>query len=158
MTDETVHESGGKRSRKAIASYLRRIADALGRGRPVPADEAQTVTVDPPAELDVEIDVEREAEELSMEFEMAWKESEGDVETDVAASQATFELYEDSADEWRWRLRHDNGEMRASRGEPVVLRPRNLRRPTSVYTCRHAVRYRCRRWSTYALSQSLVST
>ncbi|ELZ38722.1 HVO_2922 family protein [Halorubrum tebenquichense] len=32
-------------------------------------------------------------------------------------SQATFELYADSADEWRFRLRHDNGEIVGDSGE-----------------------------------------
>lgn len=31
--------------------------------------------------------------------------------------EATFELYEDSADEWRWRLRHRNTEIVADCGE-----------------------------------------
>ena len=30
---------------------------------------------------------------------------------------ATFELYEDSADDWRWRLRHSNGNIIADSGE-----------------------------------------
>lgn len=30
---------------------------------------------------------------------------------------ATIELYEDSAGEWRWRLRHDNGNVVADSGE-----------------------------------------
>ncbi|WP_049903870.1 HVO_2922 family protein [Halococcus agarilyticus] len=32
-------------------------------------------------------------------------------------SQATFELYVDSAGEWRWRLRHRNTEIIADGGE-----------------------------------------
>ena len=32
-------------------------------------------------------------------------------------SKATFELYEDNRDEWRWRLRHDNGNIIADSGE-----------------------------------------
>ncbi len=32
-------------------------------------------------------------------------------------SAATFELYRDRADEWRWRLRHDNGNIIADGGE-----------------------------------------
>lgn len=32
-------------------------------------------------------------------------------------SQATFELYIDSAGEWRWRLRHQNTEIIADGGE-----------------------------------------
>lgn len=30
---------------------------------------------------------------------------------------ATFELYQDQADEWRWRLRHQNGNVIADSGE-----------------------------------------
>lgn len=30
---------------------------------------------------------------------------------------ATFELYRDKADEWRWRLRHSNGNVIADSGE-----------------------------------------
>ncbi|WP_335999396.1 YegP family protein [Halorientalis halophila] len=33
------------------------------------------------------------------------------------ASQARFELYEDKGDEWRWRLRHRNGNLIANGGE-----------------------------------------
>lgn len=35
----------------------------------------------------------------------------------AAASSATFELYRDRADEWRWRLVHDNGNVIADSGE-----------------------------------------
>lgn len=27
------------------------------------------------------------------------------------SSKATFEVYEDGADRWRWRLQHDNGNV-----------------------------------------------
>nr|WP_313695370.1 HVO_2922 family protein [Halobaculum sp. XH14] len=33
------------------------------------------------------------------------------------SSKATFELYEDSAGQWRWRLVHDNGRIIADSGE-----------------------------------------
>ena len=117
MPEETIHESERTRSRRGIASYLRRIADALRRGERVPADEEQTVTVDPPAETDLEVEVEREGDDVSLEIEMEWEEAEGDIETDIAASKATFDLYEDSAEEWRWRLVHDNGEIVADGGQ-----------------------------------------
>ncbi|MBP1986725.1 uncharacterized protein YegP (UPF0339 family) [Halolamina salifodinae] len=35
----------------------------------------------------------------------------------MAGSKATFELYEDDADQYRWRLRHDNGNIVADSGE-----------------------------------------
>ncbi|WP_254841057.1 HVO_2922 family protein [Natronomonas marina] len=37
-------------------------------------------------------------------------------------SQATFELYEDSAGQWRWRLVHDNGNIIADSGEGYASR------------------------------------
>jgi len=117
MSEETVYEDEQKRSRRGIASYFRRIADALGRGGPVPVDDDETVTVDPPAEPEMEVEVEREDGELSVEFEMEWDEDEGGVDTDADESQATFELYQDTADEWRWRLRHTNGNIIADSGE-----------------------------------------
>jgi amphi-Trp domain-containing protein len=117
MPEETIHESKESRSRRGIASYLRRLAGRLGRGDPVPADEAQTVTVSPPAEADFEVEVETEAGETSLEIELAWPEDEGEVETDVVASKATFELYEDAEGKWRWRLVHDNGNIIADSSE-----------------------------------------
>jgi hypothetical protein len=117
MTDETIHEERRKRSRKGIASYLRRIANALGRGDPVPADEDQTVTVDPPAEPTLQTDVERDEETLSLGIEMEWDEADGDVETETNASKATFRRYVDSGDQWRWRLVHDNGNIIADGSE-----------------------------------------
>ena len=117
MDEETIHESERKRSRRGIASYFQRLARALGRGERVPIDEEQTVTVDPPADTDLEVDVEREGDTVSVELEMAWEEAEGDVETEVVASKATFEVYEDSAEQWRWRLKHRNGNVIADSSE-----------------------------------------
>ncbi|GAB3707517.1 amphi-Trp domain-containing protein [Halorubrum pallidum] len=117
MTDETVHESRRSRSRQAMATYFRRIARALRRGEPVPVDEAGTVTVDPAAEPDVEVELERDGETVHFEVEMEWPEADGEIDDDAVASKATFELYADSADEWRWRLRHDNGNIIADGGE-----------------------------------------
>ena len=117
MTEETVHESETTRSRRGIASHFRRLARRLDRGDPLPADEEQTVTVSPPAEPEFEVEVEREDGLLSLEMELEWEESEGDVETGVTASKARFELYEDSAEEHRWRLVHRNGNIIADSSE-----------------------------------------
>ncbi|GAB7012893.1 hypothetical protein JCM18549_11640 [Halolamina salina] len=35
----------------------------------------------------------------------------------MSESKATFELYEDDAGQYRWRLRHDNGNIVADSGE-----------------------------------------
>jgi amphi-Trp domain-containing protein len=117
MTDETVHESQETRSRRGIASYFRRLANRLSRGEPAPADEEQSVTVDPPAEADFEVEVEREDGTVSLEIDMEWDEAEGEVETEAVASKATFEVYEDNAEQYRWRLVHDNGNIIADSGE-----------------------------------------
>ena len=117
MSEETVHESKGSRSRQALATYFRRVARALGRGEPVPVDDTGTVTVDPGSEPEFEIELEREGGTVSLEFGMEFDEEDGAVDTDAAASKATFELYADSADQWRWRLRHDNGNIISDGGE-----------------------------------------
>ncbi len=122
MPEETVHESRRTRSRRAIASYLRRVADALGRGKPVPVDEEQTVTVEAPEEPELEVDLEQEGEDLSLELEMGWEGDAADIETDAQASKATFEVYEDAAEEWRWRLRHRNGNVIADGSEGYASR------------------------------------
>ncbi len=44
-------------------------------------------------------------------------ESETETEPIAIESQAAFELYEDNAGEYRWRLRHDNGNIIADSGE-----------------------------------------
>ena len=115
--EETVHESVETRNRKGIASYFRRLADAFGRRDPVPVDEEESVVVDPPEESEMEVEVEREGDNLSLEVDVQWPEEEGGVETGVEESRATFELYQDNAEEWRWRLRHRNGNIIADGGE-----------------------------------------
>ena len=117
MAEEPIHESERKRSRRGISSYFRRLARALGRGERVPIDEEQTVTVDPPADTDFEVDVEREGDTVSVEIEMEWEEEDGDIETETVASKATFEVYEDKGDQWRWRLKHVNGNIIADGSE-----------------------------------------
>ena len=38
-------------------------------------------------------------------------------EDEEVASEATFELFEDAGEEWRWRLRHDNGNVIGDSGQ-----------------------------------------
>jgi amphi-Trp domain-containing protein len=121
-TEETVHGTERTRSRRGITTYLRRLANRLRRGEPVPVDEQQTVTVDPPAEAEIDIEVEREDGEVSLGIDVEWEKEDGDVQTDVVASKATFEVYEDAAEEYRWRLRHRNGNIIADGGEGYASR------------------------------------
>jgi amphi-Trp domain-containing protein len=134
MSEETIHETQRARSRRAIASYFRRIAGALGRGEPVPADEEQTVTVEPAAEPMMEVEVEREGEDLSLEIELEWEGDEEDIDTDANASKATFELYEDAEGKWRWRLVHDNGNVIADSSEGYASKQKARQGLDSVKT------------------------
>ena len=118
MTEEPVHESEEQRSRRGISSFLRRISNRLRRGEPVPVDEEQTVTVEPAQEAELDVEVEREDGDVTLEIEVGWAEEEGgEIETETQASKATFNLYTDDADEHRWRLVHDNGNIIADGSE-----------------------------------------
>ncbi len=67
--------------------------------------------------------VQEERDQLEDELEEARAETDAEqaAQADLQAtvdslrtSQARFELYEDAADEWRWRLRHRNGNLIAN--------------------------------------------
>ncbi len=47
---------------------------------------------------------------------------------------ATFELFTDSADEWRWRLVHENGNIIADSGEGYASRQKCKQGVESVKT------------------------
>jgi amphi-Trp domain-containing protein len=49
-----------------------------------------------------------------------------------SGSRATFEVYRDRADEWRWRLVHDNGNLIADSGEGYARRATALNGLRSV--------------------------
>jgi amphi-Trp domain-containing protein len=134
MSEETVYESETKRSRQGIATYLQRLANRLRRGEPVPADEEQTVTVSPSGETELEVEVEREGETVALELELEWEEEDGDVETETQASKATFEVYEDNAQQWRWRLKHQNGNVIADSGEGYASKQKAKQGLESVKT------------------------
>lgn len=117
MTDDEIHETETTRPRRGIAAYLRRLAGRLSRGEPTPIDDQQTVTIDPPEETAFEVELERDGDDASLELELTWPDDGETIQTEAAASMATFELYEDSAGEYRWRLRHQNGNVIADSGE-----------------------------------------
>jgi amphi-Trp domain-containing protein len=117
MDEETLHEERTPRKRRRIASFFRRLADGLARGEKVGVDGDQSVAVAVPAESEMEVAVEREEGDVSLDIELEWTENEGAVETDVVASKARFEMYEDNAGDHRWRLVHRNGNIIADGGE-----------------------------------------
>jgi uncharacterized protein YegP (UPF0339 family) len=53
-------------------------------------------------------------------------------EDERIASQATFELFEDAAEEWRWRLRHRNGNIVADSGQGYASRSNAVEAVTGV--------------------------
>ncbi len=116
-TDELVHESSETRSRNGLAAFFHRLSRRLARGEPAPVDEEQTVTVSPPEKSDLAVEIERDGDQLRLDIAVEWEEGEDDIETDVVASKATFELYQDNAEQWRWRLVHRNGNIIADGSE-----------------------------------------
>ena len=53
-------------------------------------------------------------------------------EDERIASQATFELFEDAVEEWRWRLRHRNGNIVADSGQGYASRSNAVEAVTGV--------------------------
>ena len=111
MNNELIYEERNSHKRRRLASFFDRIARRLRRGEAVPIDEDQNVTVEIPDESELQVELERENGTVSLELELDWEETSGAVETDVVASKARFEVYEDSGDRYRWRLVHRNGNI-----------------------------------------------
>lgn len=71
-----------------------------------------------------EADLARGVNQLQTALEES-EDRKGDLEKDLMsqrASQSRFEIYEDRGGEWRWRLRHRNGNIIASSGEGYTQR------------------------------------
>jgi len=130
-------------SREDIVAVLDGVADGILSGSVQLGDGADAVAVDAPDEASLEIGVETAGGEVSLELELEWSVPEGEsavslpeerskserVElpdegatgpvsaADATQSLARFEVFRDRADEWRWRLRHRNGNIIATSGE-----------------------------------------
>jgi len=134
MSDETIYEGEETQSRRGLATYFRRLARSLSRGEPVPADEEQTVTVEIPADPDFEVELTRGDERVSLEIGVEWPAEAGTIDTDADASKATFDLYEDNAGAWRWRLVHDNGNIIADSSQGYASKQKAKQGLESVRT------------------------
>jgi uncharacterized protein YegP (UPF0339 family) len=76
------------------------------------------VAFDPPLEADLDVEMARDDGTVSLEIvEVDWNEDAGAVDAKADESKATFQVYEDSAGEHRWRLRHENGNIIADGGQ-----------------------------------------
>jgi Uncharacterized conserved protein len=117
MAEETVHEEQAPQKRRRIATFFRRLATRFGRGKTVAVDDDQSVAVDLPPEVDMAVEVEREDGNASLELEFEWDEQQGKINVETTTSNAHYELYEDNAGEYRWRLVHQNRNIIADSGE-----------------------------------------
>ena len=132
------YESELTATREEIAAVFSGVADGILAGSVRLGDESDAFVVDLPEEITLETEFETEDEELSLELELEWPRTEieestaiitedspegnGDSSVPVGAADASqmlarFELFRDKADEWRWRLRHRNGNIIATSGE-----------------------------------------
>ena len=126
MGDELIHEEQSSHKRRRLASFFRRFARRLRRGETVPIDENQNVAVEIPEESGLKVELERGDGAVTLDLELEWEAAMGAVETDVVASKARFEVYEDAGDEYRWRLVHENGNIIADGSEGYTSK-RNAR-------------------------------
>ena len=139
MADEIDYESELTASREEIAAVLSGVTDGVLAGSLRLGDGEDAVTIATPEELDLEIELEAEDGELSLELELTWPASDGeesgvapiealaeadgeDLLSSVGAADASealarFEVFQDQGEEWRWRLRHRNGNIIATSGE-----------------------------------------
>jgi uncharacterized protein YegP (UPF0339 family) len=74
----------------------------------------------------------RESAEATAESEREQREAVEDEISRIRDSQSQFELYEDNAGEYRWRLRHRNTNVIATSGEGYSARATATRWPTAV--------------------------
>lgn len=80
---------------------MRRLAVRLGRGKAVAVDDDQTIAVDMPPQIDVGVELEREDGNASLELEFERNEQQGSIDIAATASKADYEVYQDSAGEYR---------------------------------------------------------
>lgn len=138
MSREPEYESELTASRDEVAAVLSGVTDGVlgGSIRFDEGDDAIVVAV--PEEITLELELELEDDDLSLELEMEWPYSEAEGPTETTGEEpageddapqtpvgaaggaqtlARFEVFQDRADEWRWRLRHNNGNVIATSGE-----------------------------------------
>ena len=82
MAEEVLFETESRQTGADVAAYLRTVAEKLELGERIQLSAGEdSVTVDPPADVEFEVKVEREGTEKSLELELEWDESGGDRDT-----------------------------------------------------------------------------
>ena len=136
MSHEYEREYELTASRDEVTTILRNVVDGISVGSVRLGDGDEALSIAVPQEIQLEVELEIEDDELSLELELEWPSPEIEVEasegesvaesddspvpmvaTDVPKTLAEFELFRDRNDEWRWRLRHRNGNVIATSGE-----------------------------------------
>ena len=132
------HEYELTATRDEVTAILGTVVDGVAAGSLRLHDGDETLAIQVPDEMELEVEFEIEDDELSLELELEWPSPAVDVESaadgegqpeeerkspvpvtapEAAAGLARFELFRDRNDEWRWRLRHRNGNIIATSGE-----------------------------------------
>lgn len=132
------YESELTAGREEIAAVLGGVLDGIYAGSIQLSDGTEAVTVTTPEELELEIELEVGDDEVSLELELTWPVPDGEEPAfslsedlpeerdelsasvegpNASQSMARFEVFRDRGDEWRWRLRHRNGNIIATSGE-----------------------------------------
>ena len=134
------YESELTASRDEIATVLSGVVDGLTTGSIRLGGEDGAVVFEVPGEVALEIELETENDNMSLELELEWPRTDVEAEetpvdtaeerpaedderpmpveaADSSQTFARFELFLDRGDEWRWRLRHRNGNIIATSGE-----------------------------------------
>ena len=129
------YESEVTGSRHDVAAVLGSVVDGIAAGTLQLSDEDEDIVVEIPDELTLDVEVEIEDDDLSLELELEWSHPDIEVEPPAdpptndaesaipvgpaapSATLARFEVFRDRRDEWRWRLRHRNGNVIATSGE-----------------------------------------
>jgi len=145
MSEEQLFTQRDRRSAADTATLLRSIAADLETDTRFDFLAGTDLDVGVPTEMDVELEIDALPDDRTeLEVELIWGvaaerdatdepsdtpttdsgSSDGRAEqaSEAGDSQATFEVYRDRADEWRWRLVHDNGNIIADSGEGYSTR------------------------------------
>lgn len=139
MAEANDYESELTASREEIAAVLSSVEDGILAGSIRLGEGKDAVTVVTPEEIALEIELETEDDELSLELELSWPSPKGEESgvspiedipeeendelsvpvgaADASQALARFEVFRDQGEEWRWRLRHRNGNIIATSGE-----------------------------------------
>ena len=65
----------------------------------------------------MEVELECKDNTVSLDIELEWPKDEGTIEDGAVTAKATFEVYEDSTDDHRWRLIHNSGNITTDSGK-----------------------------------------